>query len=735
MNRLYAFSLLLILPLGVKAQMCSVDTLAPFTWGNPNASESPVIQSDYSDVSDLEFNLRGNVNIVRGQEVFQSDNVNYLRQQEIVHTPNQMIYGNLNVAIKGENTTYDFSKEQGSFNNVEYYLSKGDAIGSAATLWIDRTENIEELTNATFTTCERANPSWQLKAKELTLDHNTNTAEAWHATFYIKDTPVFYLPYLSLPITDERKSGLLTPEFSISETRGFDITVPYYFNIAPNQDLTVFPRYMTKRGFMLGAEYRYLLPTLHGSVTGTYLPSDIEDDTKRWSFRSEHIWTPTSNIHFDARYQRVSDKDYISDFENTLDLSSTSFLESHLNGNFRLNNNYNVFAQIQEHQVADSLYTTDDKPYSRLPRVIGNGQWFFDNGVDIETRTEVTNFDKKDSVSGVRFDNDITLSYMVGNSFAYLNPKASYRFTSYDLRDLEYDDYGREDDQVNRSIPILSVDSGLYFDRYFNWFGRDTIQTLEPRLFYLYVPKKDQSDIPVFDTSEVDVSYDWLFMRNRFNGRDRIGDANQLTTAITTRFIDEETGEENARFSLGQIQYFRDREVTLYDSLGESDNSSDFLAEAQVKLSSKLSTRALLHWNPNDNQTEKSVFGINYQLTRDKLLSLSYIYDKGSEYTDDTGHYEQIDFTAVWRINDNWRSFWRWNYSLDYNENIDIMGGVEYRDCCWAVRLLGRQNRDDLTEELDSSILLEFELDGLGNVGSRTSDLLEEIIPGYEPLR
>lgn len=721
--------LLTSLPLVAKAQMCPVDSLAPFTWGNPNDDGSQIAQSDDSDVDNNLIYLRGNVNITRGQEIFQSDEASYLRNEQIVHTPKQMTYGNLNVAIKGGNSTYDFTKKQGSFNDVEFYLSKGDAIGSASYLWIDRLKNTEELTDASYTTCARANPSWQIKASELTLDHNTNTAKAYHAKFYIKDTPVLYLPYLSMPITDERKSGLLIPEFSISEKRGFDFTVPYYINLAPNQDLTLLPRYMSKRGFMLGGEYRYLLSDLQGETIGTYL-NDNEDDEQRWSFRSEHIWTPTSNINIDARYQRVSDKDYIDDFENTLDLSSTSFLESHLNGNFRLSKNYNVFAQVQEHQISDPLYTIDDKPYSRLPRIIGDGQWFWDNGFDIETRTEITNFYKHDAVSGTRFDNDITLSYTVGNSFAFLNPKASYRFTSYDLRNLESDE---DDSNINRSIPILSVDTGLYFDRYFDWFGKSTIQTLEPRLFYLYVPNKDQSDIPLFDTSLVDTSYDWLFMRNRFNGRDRIGDANQLTAAITTRFIDEETGLENARFSVGQIRYFKDREVTLYDSLEQNDNSSDFLAEAQVKLTPRLSTRGLLFWNPNDNQTEKSVLGVNYQLTRDKLLSLSYIYDKGSDIADDYDHYEQVDFTAVWRINDNWRSFWRWNYSLDYNANIDMIAGLEYRDCCWAVRLLGRQNRDDLTEDIDSSILLEFELNGLGNVGSGTGDLLEEVIPGYQP--
>ncbi len=720
------FSLLVLIPIISFADNCPVDRLVPFTLGNDAVDSLVHIEADSGDATKKIINLYGNVIVSKDQEKVRSSKVSYNRQNSSLQSDGNLTYGNPDFALTSKKSNFNIDKKRGKFEMVDYYISDGEFIGSAEKLSVDRIKNIEDLEQATFSTCARENPSWHLKSKKLHLDHESEVGQSWGNTFYIKDTPVLYLPYLSFPLTDKRKTGFLFPSGNLSEGRGVDITTPYYINIAPNQDLTLYPRFMTKRGFMLGSEYRYLLPTLNGTISSNYITNDHKaGESNRWSLHTQHTYKPVDGLSFDLLYQRVSDPDYIRDFTSTLDLSSASFLESHLNMNLKVSDNYKVFAQIQDFQVANSNYSEKSKPYSRLPRVSGIGEWFLNDNFSFSSKTELTNFQKEDVVSGIRLDQDLVFSYYAENSFAYINPKAGYRFTYYDL---ENQAKGKRD-VISRSIPNFSIDTGLYFDKQINWFGNESTQTLEPRLFYLYTPYVDQSDIPDFDTSRVDSSYDWLFLRNRFNGKDRVGDANQLTTALSTVITSNETGKELAKFSIGQIQYFTDRKVSLLDSVAKKSRSN-LIAEGSLNISDKYKIRGLIHQDIDINKTEKSMLGLQYSPSEGTVLGLTYLYDKN--------YYEQVDFAGVWKINDYWRTFWRLNYSLRYDEPIDIMAGIEYSDCCWSVRLLARdhrtgffkENKDEIASE--TAVYLEFNLKGLGKIGNDTTSLLDQIIPGYD---
>lgn len=711
-----------LLPVVSLGGQCYVDELAAFTWADASADELLHISADNSRVDAATASFSGNVSANRGQEVFRSKSLHYQRQNRRIKASEGMLYGTPEFALRADKANYSLLSNDGNFSNADYYLTQQQAVGSAKELTVNRNDATEDLSDATYTTCARNNPKWFIKVKDLHLDHDDGVGVAKHAKFYVGDMPLLYVPYFSFPLDERRKSGFLTPSFDTSTLRGFETITPFYLNIAPNQDATVTPRIMSKRGFMLGGEYRYLLPMLSGSVAATYLYHDRQVDDSRWSFRTTHKWQPSRQFSLKARYERVSDKNYINDFSNTLDLSSESFVESSAEAIYRFSDNSYLGVQIKDFQIADADYTASDKPYSVLPRVYAQKNWYWDNW-QLAAAAEAVNFDKDDTVSGMRFDQRLSLGYNFENSYSFINPEAVYRFTSYQLRDQS----DGVPDSITRAIPTFSIDSGLTFERQTTWFGKDATQTLEPRLYYLYTPYREQSDIPDFDTALIDSSYSAMFLNNRFNGKDRIGDANQLTTAVSTAYLDNSTGKTLAKLAVGQIQYFEDRRVSLSDSI-ERASRSDVIADASMAVSENLNARGLIHRNIDTNYTEKSLLSVTYSPDADKSISFSHLYD-------DT-YYKQIDFAGVWRINDAWRGFWRWNYSIAYDKSIDILAGIEYVDCCWGMRLIARQRRNELTGDAkaENSLYLEFVLRGLGNIGNDTAAMLGDIIPGYHGI-
>lgn len=714
---------LLTFPAISYALTCPADALVPFTWGNPGADGFLRVDAKQAQMTKKQVRLTGDVIAKQGQETFHAKQIHYNRQTQQLKSSEQITYGTPGFAIRAKTANYSLASTIGHFTELDYYLADQQAVGSASTVQVDRKNNTETLTEASYTTCSRLNPSWFIKAKSLHLDHSSGIGQARHTRFHLGNLPVFYLPYFSFSLNDDRKTGFLTPSANLSEGRGIDITQPFYLNIAPNHDATLYPRLMSKRGLMLGVEYRYLLNNLSGTLAGHLLPNDFNTDKKRWSFKTTYRTRPQQNFSLDASYQRVSDKYYIKDFEDTLDLSNLNFLESHLTATYRPSKNYHLVGQLKDYQVVNANYQEKDKPYSVLPRLVGQGEWRHDNGLALSSTTELTHFDKEASVSGLRFDQAMALSYLHENAYAFAKPRLAYRFTGYQLREVE----ANKPKHITRALPTFSLDSGLFFDRQTQWFGHHTTQTLEPRLFYLYTPYRNQSDIPDFDTARISSSYDAMFLTNRFNGKDRIGDANQLTTAVSTKFVDNSSGKTLAKLSVGQVQYFKDRRVSLNESIA-NHSRSNIIAEGTFTLNDRLSTNGLIHQDINNRRTQKSSLGMVYQKAADKAFSFSHLYDRQT--------YEQLDFAGTWRLDDHWRTFWRWNYSLAHSKTIDMIAGLEYADCCWGIRVLARRQRDSLlnNSKTDSSIYLEVALKGLGNLGSDTSKLLSDIIPYYRPI-
>ncbi|MCP5420611.1 MAG: LPS assembly protein LptD, partial [Gammaproteobacteria bacterium] len=490
-------------------------------------------------------------------------------------------------------------------------------------------------------------------------------------------------------------------------------------------DMTVAPRLLSKRGVLLGLEYRFLRQRDRGEIHTEYLPYDRVYGNDRSAVYATYQSNPLPRLYSNVLVQAVSDDQYLDDLSNNVDLLSTASLERHVDFRY-FGREWQALLRAQNFQTIDNTIfaNPEDEPYSRLPQFLFDGHWgqrF--GGLDYKLRGEVVRFEHDDDITGDRLDIAPGVSLPLTSSGGFLTPSLSYRYTAYNLHNTP----PGSDNQPTRGAPIASLDAGLFFERPMqsDWWYGDGIMTLEPRLFYLYVPYRNQTDIPIFDSSEIDSNYSWLFLDNRFSGADRLGDANQLTTAFTTRFLSTTDGREQWRASIGQIHYFRDREVTLDNTAPVEGSRSQLIAETLVNLGPSLAVRGALQWDVDENRTQRGAFDVRYHPDPYHLFNLSHRFVEND--------LEQIDMAMVWPLQSRWRTVARWNYSLKENRNLDLFAGFEYQECCWSLRMLARQRRDDPEDDNPTnSILLELELKGLAGIGSDIKNILEDAILGYE---
>jgi LPS-assembly protein len=712
-------------------QLCEADELARFIRLDTGAApEGPIrFLADEGQATLGEALLEGDVQVNQGDRYLQANEVSMDRQANRVRASGAVTYSDPRLAIRSRAAELDLTNEIGVFDQADYFMPNYNAQGSAERVTVERQNQQSLLEQVTYSTCVRGAEFWQLRTGELTLNEQTGRGSARDITLAIKGVPVMYFPYLSFPINDERQSGFLVPSGGYSNDNGLDLSIPYYWNIAPNQDMTLTPRVLSKRGVQLGVEYRFLRARDGGQIDVQYLPDDREFGADRSAVIATYRVNPVNRLYGDLLYQEVSDDQYLDDFDNTIDLLSPSTLERHLNLTY-YGQEWLALVRAQDFQIIDDSAFTDpaDEPYSRLPQLLFDGNWLHrPGGLDYRLRGEWVSFDHDNTVvTGKRLDIESGVSLPLNAGAGFLIPSLDYRYTAYQLDN----NAPGTPDNPTRSAPIASLDAGLIFERPLqlnNWFGAG-VQTLEPRLFYLYVPFRNQSDIPIFDSTNVDVSYPWLFLDNRFTGADRLGDANQLTTALTTRFLSATDGREQWRASIGQIFYFEDRRVTLDNTPPEDSSTSDLIAEAMVNFGSALSLRGAVQWDTDVGQINRGVIDILYRPGPSRLLNLSHRFV--------ADELEQINFALVWPIQTQWHTVARWNYSLEENRNLDLLAGLEYEECCWALRLLARQQRDNPDDDNPTnSVLVELELKGLAGIGSDINDILEKAIFGYEAVR
>lgn len=722
---------------------CEPDELAqeivPTTPNAPPPETLPIhADAEKLDSSPVESRLEGDAHVSRGDQRLRADRIVLDRKDNRARAENGFVYGDPRQALRGKQAKVDMNGKTSEFEAVDYYLPERNAQGSAKEAQVDRGRKLSRLKGATYSTCRRGKEMWKLRAHEIHLDEQSGRGTAHDIVLSIKDTPVFYFPYLSFPITDARQSGFLFPKQGYSSATGLDLQIPYYWNIAPNRDMTITPRLMTERGVLLGVEYRFLEPWHQGKLGFEYIPDDRRYEGDRGSMNIADRAAPLPNVYTDLHYEYVSDDNYFQDLNNNLDFLTPNYLERRLDARY-YGDGWQALARVQGYQVLNtSLFALTGNPYERLPQLLFKGDWP-SNAYHLRYQlySEMVNFQQSNVVTGTRLDLWPTVGWTLEKPWGYLKPEAGFRYTSYQLDNTT----AGADDTPSRAAPVFSVDSGLIFDKPLQakMLGvASGTQTLEPRLFYLYVPYRNQDDIPIFDSSVMDRDIDWLFRKNRFTGADRLGDANQLTTAITTRLIDGPSGRERLRASIGQIQYFEDRRVTLdSEDSPQTASNSGIIAQGQANLSSRWIVQGGVQLTPDNNDLLRSALDVRYYKNARQLVNVSYLLDHDQADQGSLGdEIHSVDVSFFWPLNAQWRTMARWNQALDTDRNLETLAGLEYEDCCWALRVVARQYRDSPADaDAQNAFYMELELKGLTRLGSSLESQLQSSIIGYQPTR
>jgi len=585
------------------------------------------------------------------------------------------------------------------------------------------------LDGATYSSCPPGDESWYIKAKELRLYPDEGIGTAKNLSLIFKGVPLIIVPRFSFPISPKRKTGFLAPIVARGDNTGLELHIPWYWNIRPNLDATFVPRLTTKRGAQLQTELRYLNRQGNWVLDYEYINDRVYNDKSRSFGQIRHEGTFGSYWTSEINASRVSDEDYFNDLGDSLQLASITHLDRRADLRFE-RGPITALARLQSYQTVDEDIEPENRPYQRLPQLTARWETPKDeNGVRATADAELVYFDRADSITGSRFDVLPRLSWPVSGESWFVTPSLGYRFSLYSLNNTP----ANQPSKQSRNLGVLSVDSGLFLDRATD--DKGSVQTLEPRLFFLRVPYSEQSEIPLFDSSELDFNISQLFRENRFSGADRVADANQLSVALTTRFIDGESGRENLRASIGQILYFDDRRVTL-DVAGdeteatdiETRDSSDIVGEVSAELPSNWFARGQMQWNPDNTNTVRGSVLLSYRPDEKRILNFAHrTVNNGIENTET----EQLDVSALWPIGNSWRLASRWNYSIDADRSLESLLGVEYDSCCWALRFAARRFIADDGDSHETNLYLQLVLKGLAPVGQNYGALLENAILGY----
>jgi LPS-assembly protein len=708
-------------------RLCPAGRFIPIRPGYTEEStdhESTEIRSDSTRlVKEGLSQFSGDVEVIQGDRALRAEVVTYDNDTGIFEAEGRAHIWESGIIWAGERATYDLNSKVSVLDEGRYWILGGRGRGNARQLSNDREADVTMLEGVDYSTCPLSDEAWRISASSIKLNHKSDRGSARNAVLRVKGVPVFYFPYVNFPISDKRKSGFLAPSYGSSNESGFDGSIPYYWNIAPNQDATITPRVMSDRGVMLGGQYRYLQPDFEGQVEFEYLPSDDlrnDEDRSLVSLRHRHAFLD-NRARANIVFNNVSDDRYFSDFGNNLSVTSQRFLDRRVTLSYA-RPYLSAYVLAQDYQTVDETIPSTSEPYARLPQVTF---WAaapanpYKIGSSIVADT--TYFDRNDSVTGARIDLQPQVYRVFSTSYMSFIPRLALQHTEYLL-----DDPNRVfDDNESRTVPIFSADTQFFLERQFSLFGQSQLQTLEPRIFYLLIPHVGQDDIPRFDGGRFDISFQNLFRNNRFSGRDRVGDANQIALAVTTRALDAEDGRETFRFSVGQVFYFRDREVTLPGLLEERDSQSEIVAEAATNLVSDWSARGTIHWDPDEPETEKAAVTLRYRPDFETVLNLSYRFRRA--VTD----IEQTDVSLRLPLTGQLAMIGRWNYSLQENRSLETIWGLEYESCCWGARLVGRRFLRNTQGEFENGFFMQVHFRGLGGFGQDPGSVLRRGIPGY----
>lgn len=690
---------------------------------------------------DREMRAFGDAEIHRDGQYIKGDRIFLNTINDEIHATGHVLVKQNDATAEGPELRLKMEDREGEMTEPIFHIGSEDELkarGDASTILFEGPTK-ERLKNARLTTCEDGVNDWFLRASEVEIDHHSETASATNAWIQFKGVPILYTPWIDFPFSSQRKTGLLTPTFGSTTRNGIELSLPYYFNIAPNMDATVTPRYMSKRGTQLQGVYRYLDPSDPNFINTDsveYLPNDDLTGKDRFAIKlvNRHVFGDgwSGDLHF----ERVSDNAYFADMSTRIALTSQVTLPQQADLHYD-KNDWHFSILGQQFQTLDN--TTF--PYQRLPQVSLTG--YEELGpTDANLWSEFVRFDKNSAapatVTGNRTTFYPTISMPLLASYGFITPKIGTRFTTYSLNNA-----GPNFEAKSQAIPTFSVDSGLYFDRTMRVVKNTYTQTLEPRLFYVYIPYQNQNRLPNFDTGIADLNISSLFAENQFIGGDRLNDANQVTAALTSRLIDQKTGIQRLSATVGERFYFENQKVTACAPNSLSTDAvctapvrtgvhSDFLTVISAKLLNNWNADLAWEYNTDNSETVKANLGARYQPEPGKVLNLAYRFTRDS--------LEQIDLSSEWPLATNWYGLGRFNYSLrnnaatnDKRGPIETLAGVEYDAGCWQARAVVHRLSTATTTGGNASYAMFFQLEltGVSSIGSNPLDLLKRNIPGY----
>ncbi|RKT44572.1 LPS assembly protein LptD [Thiocapsa rosea] len=671
--------------------------------------------------------LRGGVDVVQADQRLVADLSTYDRRSGRLDASGDVFLETPGLRIQGDKADYNVLTRQGTIGTARYRLSgSANLLGTAEEAEI-LSEQQSRYRNITYTTCPPGNADWSIKARDLKLDQESGMGYAHHARIRIGKIPVLYTPYIFFPIDDRRRSGFLIPSFGSSNTTGTDVSIPYYWNIAPNIDATITPRIMSTRGLMMGTELRYLDRFQQVEINAEVLPEDrrATELGTRGALRIEQTGRLGPRWASAIDFASVSDDQYLQDFGNRLDATSLRNLVQR-GDIYYAGEGWRALTRVQQFQTIDAAIPPANRPYGQMPHVeLDYFPQRWNDLIEYSLTGQYDFFDHGSRVHGNRLVAVPTLRIPLRRSFGQILPRARLYYAGYDLTDQTPGLPARQ----SYAIPSFDLDGTLVFERDTAWFGTPTLQTLEPRIYYVLTSFENQSNAPLFDTTPLDFSFASLFRPNRFTGYDRIGDENRLTLGLTSRTIANQTGQELFRASVGQIYFFEDRRVQLTGNSIEDDVQSSVAGEFAARISDDWSARASLQWNPNDTEApwEKRVLQLRYAPSEDSRLNLAYRFNYGDQ---PDLRYEDTDISLQVPIGPQVKLVGRWLYSMLYDETVEAFAGIEFGRCCWRLRVLG-QHLQTGNDSGNTSLMLQVELAGLGSFGNQIDKLLERGIYGY----
>ncbi|WP_158879879.1 LPS assembly protein LptD [Rhodanobacter sp. L36] len=714
------------------------------------------------------YHFEGDVKMSRADEQLQADTVDYNSDTTDYDARGHVRYQESSQLMAGSHMRGNSTAKRGIADNVRYQMldSRGNGVAEQGQMF-DAMHSRYSV--ATYSTCDVGHHVWEFHAKSITTNKDTGVGVARNATMWVGKVPFIYLPYMSFPLDKRRKSGFLFPLVGNTSRSGLELSTPYYFNIAPNYDATLDPRIYSSRGEMLAGEFRYLIPNSEnqlnssGQLNFEYVPNDHgkSDGLADTSGQNRYLIDFTDNTalwqswRFTTSINRASDSSYVYDYGNALSNTQVYELASSaaIVGGGKW---WNVAIGGTSYQNMNPFATDASLPYDELPYATLNLNVPISRWLEFGMDNEIGDFRKTGYVDGARADFYPYLQADFGSSAWFVRPKVAYRYTSYQLQD-GYQNYGYTgvlptgyatpftDKSPSRALPIVSLDSGLIFDRSTSFFGNSYTQTLEPRIYYLYVPYRNQNNLPLFNTNLMSFDYWQLFSPNQFSGADRQMNANNLTGALTTRFLDE-NGVEKFSASFGQIRYFTPQKVQLPsspDTVSPMTNwaGSDYVVQLDLQLSDAWRVNTTYQWSPNTHTTDVASFELQRRLGTDGILNFSYHYRRGL--------LEQYSASVVYPVSDRWRLIGSWTYAepikgvvSPLRGTVEALAGIEYDSCCVTLRLVDRNYvnqsyygfgpvpaNDSLR---DNAVMFEVVFKGLGSSGGQIDPLLHRDILGYQ---